>query len=300
MDTKNSSDTMKPVDEYKALRDDLLYVLKSRDQFLLFTLVVTAAIWGWAATQNFTGNTNSESSFLFLLPLAVIIPNMFYYAAQVRTGQKIGSYLHVFHEIKKPGWERRSGDFNKLPNDFKSPHNSYTLSFPLLGSICIILFIVKGDCILTPEFIMGAIAIFGLCALILAINKRLELTNQIISSQISYAALGLICIILLIWKSYYEQTLVFISGAISASSIVFLCCAQRTLSKSFDQYEHHLYNWRVVDGNEKNRPEKPETQPEIHNIHQEGLIFRVIVAVIILAIAIGVWLQWLKPEYIIH
>ncbi len=147
-------------DEYKALRDDLLHVLKSRDQFVLSTIVVTAAILGWAFTNNNTGNNDTCIPYLFLLPLAVIIPNTFFYAAQVRTGKKIGAYLHVFHESDEClGWERRQ----RLLKDTKPPeylHIWYTSSFTALGLICILLFIMKGNYIQIPGFIFGII--FGL------------------------------------------------------------------------------------------------------------------------------------------
>ncbi len=280
MDTQKTDDTMKPVDEYKALRDSLLYTLRSRDQFLLSTLVVTAAIWGWAFT-NFPNN-DPNFHFIFLLPLAVIIPNMFYYAAQVRTGKKIGSYLHVFHEIEKPGWGRRSSDFKEI----KDLHVPYTSSFAALGLICIIIFIWNGSNILTLGFIYGVLFALAIAWLFWSLKTRLRLFKKIQHTS-SIVELGLICIIIFILKIYCMQILGFIDGALFAWAIVLLVWAQKTLLEAFDQYKPCKDEWVRVQKEESKGADKAEPQTEGHHKHQVCLVFWAIVAVIVLGLILG-------------
>ena len=132
------------VEEYKALRAEILTYFRINSQYMLSTVIATGVILGIALSAT------DFSRFLLLAPLIVIIPNALHYAANTEAVIRIATYIQVFGERESNDlrWETRlyqivpelrAWAFNALHRFF------YTLNFLGLGMLCIVLFLCQED-----------------------------------------------------------------------------------------------------------------------------------------------------------
>lgn len=159
-------------DEYTALRQEIVTHFQISNQYVLSTLVVTAAIF--AFSRNFS------SHWFFLIPLVVIVPNGLNYAFRTESILRIGTYIQVFggELTQQYMWESRLDNltprlgwwrFDSLFGRF-----TYSCSFFGLGLVALIAFLVNSPKSL-PSLVGGAVALAMLLAMeyrIITVPKR--------------------------------------------------------------------------------------------------------------------------------
>ncbi len=126
--------------EFKALRSEIVSLIQTGTQTWLSTTIATAAVLAFAKGQ--------QVSWYCLVPLVVIIPNGFFWAAKSEDIQRIASYIQVFGgEVDgKYLWEKL---LNASAPKFRTWHCASTLSrfrdtsaFLGLGLLSVVLFLV--------------------------------------------------------------------------------------------------------------------------------------------------------------
>lgn len=119
--------------EYEMLKQEILNAdgyIKSYDT-LLYT--ITGVILTFAFTQ--------MEPLIFLLPIVVIVPTFLLRMAQTESIMRIGSYILIFIEGEKSGWETRLAKFDaKFP-----PRNPNVSPHIFLSVCCLVLFLLRMD-----------------------------------------------------------------------------------------------------------------------------------------------------------
>jgi len=130
-------------EEYNALRNELLNYLNALHRTMLFSIISTSSILAILFGLD-DGRKLSENPHLFLLPLIVIIPSCFRFSCSRAAVLKISTYIEVFWEKDKRGWESRARGFkknNKLNNiNWFIMQFIYTSVSPALGFLCCFLY----------------------------------------------------------------------------------------------------------------------------------------------------------------
>jgi hypothetical protein len=103
-------------EEYRALRQEIITHFQISNNFYLSSIVTTGAVYGVAFNQDI-----SFSSYIFLIPLIILIPTMFNLSFRSESAIRIGTYIQVFQDEKEKlgGWETR---LYKLTHIIKNPY----------------------------------------------------------------------------------------------------------------------------------------------------------------------------------
>lgn len=144
--------------EYEMLRAEILQDLQNYQNVRNMMYLITSTILGFAL------GSETKSSYLFLLPLIVILPSFLVSVDYLRGVTKISAYLQVFHESSTDSvyhWERRQ---DRWATDY-GYHKLVNLQhFPYIicAIACIILYFIA----IFPElndkdFLIGIIVFVG-------------------------------------------------------------------------------------------------------------------------------------------
>lgn len=128
------------IEEYKALRNEMLNKIELHNKLIMFTITTTVAILAYAFSQ--------KSCYIFLLPYCIIIPvsvRVLYYR---RAMVKITAYIIVFIETnsKELNWETRNHQINSPYNKkISSKLINININYDcfILTIACYILFILN-------------------------------------------------------------------------------------------------------------------------------------------------------------
>lgn len=113
---------MENMNEYIALRNEIISSSNYQKGYISLLYTVVAAIFAFAFTQ--------EEPLIFLVPIVVIIPIYLLNMRECIGMLKLGCYLQVFYEEDNPGWETRLKNYHQKFKDIKSDIAPYIfLSF---------------------------------------------------------------------------------------------------------------------------------------------------------------------------
>jgi hypothetical protein len=123
------------LEEYKTLREEILYRGRRKINIVIYTVLATGALLGYAI-QN-------PSPYVFLIPLAILIPFSYNIKGLANGNLKIATYISVVIESKSDrlNWETFNKKYRKNTSIFGRPKPrqlQHMLVFDLLTAICII------------------------------------------------------------------------------------------------------------------------------------------------------------------
>ena len=168
-------------EEYKHLYSEISRNSQIFQNVFLSNISITAAMIGY-------GLSNKEGS-IFLAPLIIIIPSLFFLASQLESTIRIATYIQVFFEegSDELNWETKL--FQLKEKGFIPSRNKYLLStsslYIIISIVCLLLayrFWPMGNIFI---FLLTTIVILLLLVLgVLSINKAfsLRLTKKYIAS----------------------------------------------------------------------------------------------------------------------
>lgn len=159
--------------EYGALREEILKHFEIVSNTMLAAIAATGAILAFAGSK--------DNPWLYLAPLAVIIPTGINHAFRSEAITRIGTYLVVFGEDDgtAPAWETRHRKCMSALSGFRY-HTVlgrllYTSSYLLLGLVCLTLFFLGKQPTSPPALLAG---ITALLVLVLMEHRILMTTRQ--------------------------------------------------------------------------------------------------------------------------
>ncbi len=116
-------------DEYKALRDEILFLLRSRIQFQMLLVVAPAALLGTALSLP------EPDPLLYLAPALIALPVVVRHSSLTKLMTRNDTYLMVFHDVAGNGstWETRLAELEgKGRQSWSSLLAQGFLSFPMV------------------------------------------------------------------------------------------------------------------------------------------------------------------------
>ena len=125
------------IEEYKTLRQEILEKFKRKDSFLIYTVIATATIFGFAI--------EFPSPYIFLLPLVIIIPLSYSTLGEEKGILHIGTYISLVIESKLKGLQWETYHYKRRePKEVKGSLKanilrqlSNYLLFDLLAALCL-------------------------------------------------------------------------------------------------------------------------------------------------------------------
>ena len=151
--------------EYIMLREEIMYIMKKRDDYTKFLYTIVIAIWTAAITI--------DSKWIALLGLIIILPISFRLHECIHTNATLSAYMIVFLENESSYiWERNSHNYkSSRKTNFALKLIRYVgrADSLMLGIISIILFwfLSRPDIlVLNSKFITGVFAVVQIVILI--------------------------------------------------------------------------------------------------------------------------------------
>ncbi|MHB9132140.1 MAG: hypothetical protein ACYDBB_13780 [Armatimonadota bacterium] len=154
-------------ESFKALRSEILAHYQAMSNFQLAAVTSTGVILGLHYAKAAT------DPLLLLVPLVIVIPFAFDFASRCQDICRIGTYIQVFLEEQRPGWETRMDQLMEEKRESKFPPTLnrlfYTATFPLIGVTSIgMSFCHLSSANIGERWIMLLVSIIGFILIIIA------------------------------------------------------------------------------------------------------------------------------------
>lgn len=168
---------MNETDEYKMLREEIMENMKAQQQLSTSTLGLTVGVW------TLVGSFSVTSSYLFLIPLLLLLPSAVK-VKELREGiMTLSGYLIARHEStsNNPFWETT---LNKYRKKYAKKRSKLIIilecgEFAIAGIICIALYINANlSRILSLELIPIIFCILSLFVVIFLIYLTFDYQNM--------------------------------------------------------------------------------------------------------------------------